>query len=171
MKLNVKTLLIIILLILFPFKSYSTEIIAYLDIDFIFKNSSFGKKIILNLNEENKKNLLELRKKEKELLRIENDLMNKKNILSKVEFDKKYRDLNINIQSFRKMKNDLLIEFEKKKNNEIKIFFKKVNPILEKYMSDNSIKILIDKKNVLIAKDSLDITKNINNLINQELNQ
>ena len=58
----------------------------------------------------------------------------------------------------------------KKKNEEIKIFFNKVDPILKKYMSQNSIKIVLDKKNVLIATDSLDITEDIYNLINKELN-
>ena len=37
-------------------------------------------------------------------------------------------------------------------------------------MSQNSIKIVLDKKNVLIANDTLDITEDIYNLINNELN-
>ena len=36
-------------------------------------------------------------------------------------------------------------------------------------MSENSIKIVIDKKNVLIASDNLDITEDIYNLVNKEL--
>ena len=37
-------------------------------------------------------------------------------------------------------------------------------------MNDNSINMIIDKKNVLMATDTLDITEDIYNLINSELN-
>ena len=77
---------------------------------------------------------------------------------------------NSNIKLFRQNKNELVGSFEKKKNDQINDFFKKINPILEEYMTENSIKIIIDKKNVLIAKEKLDITDNILNLINEKLN-
>jgi hypothetical protein len=42
-----------------------------------------------------------------------------------------------------------------------------INPIIQKYMNDQSIDILLDKKNIFIAKDSYDITQKIINLINK----
>ena len=166
-----KKFLFIFFFFILSTKAQTNEIIAYLDIDYIFKNSNLGKQIISNLNDQNKKNLLDLKKKEDKLIKIEKDLIEKKNFLSKVEFDNKLADLRSNIKLFRSDKDKLVKAFEIKKNDEIKIFFKKVNPILEKFMTDNSIKIIIDKKNVLIAKEALDVTMDINKLINQQLDK
>ena len=163
--------LVILLFLILPVKTYSNEIIAYLDIDYIFKNSNLGKIIITKLNEENKSNLIEIKKKEDLLIKDEKDLIEKKNLLSKAEFENKLSELRSNIKLFKQDKDKLVKAFEKKKNDEIKVFFNKVNPILENYMSENSIKIIIDKKNVLIAKDTLDITMSINQLINQNFNE
>ncbi len=169
MTFQIKKILFIFFFLLLTTKAQTNEIIAYLDIDYVFKNSNLGKKIISNLNEQNKKNLLDLKKKEDKLIKMEKDLIEKKNFLSKVDYDNKLTDLRSNIKIFRTEKDKLVKAFEIKKNDEIKIFFKKVNPILEKFMIDNSIKIIIDKKNVLIAKEELDVTIKINTLINQEL--
>ncbi len=165
-----KKIIIIFFFLSLPVSAYSNEFIAYLDIDFIFKNSNLGKQIVLNLNEENKKNLLQLKNKENELKKIEKDLTNKKKFLTDEEFKKNLDEFNSNIKLFRQNKNELVGSFEKKKNDQINDFFKKINPILEEYMTENSIKIIIDKKNVLIAKEKLDITDNILNLINEKLN-
>ena len=169
MTFQIKKIFFFFFFLLLTTKAQTNEIIAYLDIDYVFKNSNLGKKIISNLNEQNKKNLLDLKKKEDKLIKMEKDLIEKKNFLSKVDYDNKLTDLRSNIKIFRTEKDKLVKAFEIKKNDEIKIFFKKVNPILEKFMIDNSIKIIIDKKNVLIAKEELDVTIKINTLINQEL--
>jgi Skp family chaperone for outer membrane proteins len=46
---------------------------------------------------------------------------------------------------------------------------KSINPLIEKYMKENSISILIDKKNIFIADKNYDITKNLIDLINNNL--
>ena len=40
---------------------------------------------------------------------------------------------------------------------------------MESYMKTNNIKIIIDKKNVLLGDASLDLTKTITELLNKEL--
>ena len=46
---------------------------------------------------------------------------------------------------------------------------KNLNPILENYMKEKNIKMIIDKKNLLLADKSLDITKEITKILNQKL--
>ena len=48
---------------------------------------------------------------------------------------------------------------------------KQINPVIEKFMSDNSISIIIDKKNIFIADKNYDITDNLIELINKILNK
>ena len=57
--------------------------------------------------------------------------------------------------------------FNKKRQEMFANLMKKISPIVESYMSENSISIVIDKKNVFIAKSNYDITNNIIDLINK----
>ena len=50
-----------------------------------------------------------------------------------------------------------------------KYFDNLLNPILKKYMADNNIKLVIDKKNVLLGDSSLEITSQIIDILNKEL--
>lgn len=161
---------LIIFFLIFCNISYSKEFIGYLDIDYIFTKSNLGKKIILSLSEENKTNLNLLKKEENELIKNEKNLINKKKILSQTEFDTQLTELKSQISLFKKKRDNLINEFETRKNNEIKIFFSKINPILKDYMKENSIKIIVDKKNILIGEETLDLTNEIFDLINKELN-
>ena len=43
-----------------------------------------------------------------------------------------------------------------------------LNPILTKYVDENNIQILIEKKNILVGIKTLDITENILNIFNEE---
>ena len=57
----------------------------------------------------------------------------------------------------------------KKKENEILKFINLVNPIIEKYMKENNIGLVLDKKNVFIAKSNYDITSILLSIINKEI--
>ena len=46
-----------------------------------------------------------------------------------------------------------------KKNKELDQFLKLINPIIQEYMKEKSIDIIIDKKNIFMAKSKNDITK------------
>ena len=54
-----------ILFFLFTNMSFSNEPVAYIDIDFILKNSDIGKKSLEKINTQNSKNIQDLKKKEK----------------------------------------------------------------------------------------------------------
>ena len=60
---------------------------------------------------------------------------------------------------------DELNEFKKK---EIKLFFEKINPIIEKYMEQNSIALILDKKNIFVARSDYDMTQELLDLINKD---
>ena len=163
-------IIFIIILFNFPTIAKSNTTVAYLDMDFIFKNSNFGKKIISNLNETNKKNIDKLKKKEKELIKIDKELQNQKKLISNEEYNQKLAKLNLKIKEYKINKENIMKDFESKKKDEIKIFFKKIDPILKEFLKQNSINLLIDKKNVIIGVESLDITENIKKLIDEKIN-
>ena len=46
---------------------------------------------------------------------------------------------------------------------------KNINPILAKYSEENLISIIMDKKNILIGKSELDITKDIIKILDKKI--
>ena len=57
-------------------------------------------------------------------------------------------------------------DFQILKNTKLDNFLKDVTPLIQDYMSENSIDILLETKNIFIGKDSKDITSEIIKIIN-----
>ena len=96
-------------------------------------------------------------------------LKKKQNIISKEELDSEIKSLNIKLKEYRSEKDILIANLEKKRNQNLSIFLKQVTPIIQKYMDENSINILLDRKNVFIGKKNSDITETIVKEINKKL--
>jgi Skp family chaperone for outer membrane proteins len=99
----------------------------------------------------------------------EKKILAKKNLISKEEINKEMKILQIKFQKYRKEKNKEVDELKIKRNRNIFNFLNLINPIIEKYMADNSIYMLIDKKNVFIASKDYDITNNLIELIDNQI--
>ena len=145
----------------------SNDKVSFIDIDFILKNSNLGKSILNEIENLNNKNIDELQNKEKKIKKIEEEIKSKKNILSEQEFKKEVDLLKERIKKYRIYKDNLVKDFKQSEKEKINLFFKEVNPIIQKFMDKNSIDILLDRKNVFIGKKNSDIT----NQIIQELNK
>ena len=165
--LKIKSVIILFFLIIITTFANSNDKVSFIDIDFILKNSNLGKSILNEIENLNNKNIDELSNKEKELKKIEEEIKSKKNILSEQEFKKEVDLLKEKIKKYRIYKDKLVKDFEQNKNKKLNLFFKEVNPIIQKFMDKNSIDILLDRKNVFIGKKNSDIT----NQIIQELNK
>jgi outer membrane protein len=109
-------------------------------------------------------------KEEGELLKKEEiDLIAKKKTFSADEYKKKLNQL--------REKN---IEFQRKRTNFTRIIatqradarnrlLKALDPILEKYMSENNIQIIIYRKYIVVAQSKLDLTDKVLEIFNKEL--
>ena len=149
--------------------SFSDQKIAFIDLDFVVENTNVGKEILNELKNLNNQNIKNLKFKEEDLKNQENEIKKKQNIISEVEFNKEVKILKEKIKIFRNEKNQMVSNFNKQKNEKIKILFDQMNPIIQKYMDQNSIDILLDRKNVYIGNIGSDITKNVINEINKNI--
>jgi len=57
-------------------------------------------------------------------------------------------------------------QFQEFKQNEMSLLMNKINPIIEKYMIENNIDLMLKKENVYISKTEYDASNKIINLIN-----
>ena len=149
--------------------SFSAEKTVFLDIDFVLNNSNFGKSIYSKLDELNKKNFDDLIKMEKELETKKNAIDASKNISTKENLEKEISLFNQDIKKFRSEKDKILKNFKIKKKNEIDNFLTKVNPLIQEYMKNNSISIVLSKNQIFMGNVEMDITSDIIELVNRNL--
>ena len=62
-------------------------------------------------------------------------------------------------------------EFKELRNNEIANFLKKINPIIETFMIDNKIDLILKKESIYISKTEYDITNKLITLINKNIDK
>ena len=163
--------LILTIAIFFTFinVSISKENIAFVNVDYLIKNSNIGKKLLANINDKDKKNLNNLKKKNKILQDLESSIKNKKNVISDEAYNKEVIDFKKKFQEFSKEKNEIVKEFNIYKKSEIENIFKKINPIINNYMEENSVNLLFDSKNIFMGAKKLNLTEDILIKINNEL--
>ncbi len=149
--------------------SFAQNNVYFLDLDFLLNNSEAGKKIIEKLQKINDQNILKIQNYTKELKDEEEEVNRIKNLISKAELDKKMQDLSKKLNKYRKEKDKLFNDYKNLKNQELKSFFNKITPYIEEYMKKNSIKIILDKKNIFIADVNYDITNDLINFLNERI--
>ena len=147
----------------------SSESIAYIDMDFVIKNSNIGKKTLETINILNDKNINELNEKEKILKDLESKIVSKKNIISKENFDKEVLLFKEEAKKFKEDQLKIVENFNDYKKRELDDILSKISPIINAYMEKNSVKILLDSKNILIGRSNLNLTNDIIKEINDKI--
>ena len=159
----------LIILLSFITFSYSQDQIVYLDLDKVVSNTKAGKSILIKLEKSKKNALLNFEKKEADLKKIEEEINSQKNILSENEFKKKILEFRKEVNNFRKNRQMVINDFNQKKKIEFEKFFKKITPIIENYVSEKNIDILLDRKNIFVASKKKNITQEIIEIIDSKI--
>ena len=121
------------------------------------------------INKLDQVNIEKLKSFEEELKQIESDIKLKKNILSETQFEKEVNDLKVKIADYNKEKDLMVKKFSDTKKKELKVFFEKINPIVQNYMKVNSIEILFNSKNIFMGNKKSDLTKQLIDEINNKI--
>ena len=164
-----KILVSIFLFIFIALPGFSSEKIVYLDVEKIMQESSAGKSIIAQLKKKRESSISKFKSREKNIFDKEKKLISQKNILSKEEFESKIKDLRNDISNYQKDRNKTSNEITKSRVKASTKLISKLTPILEEYSKKNSIRIIVQKKNIVMGKKEDDITSDILELINQKV--
>ncbi len=160
----------ILLFLLFFFSNANSEqIIAYIDIDKILKNSTVGKNALKEIEgkiiNENKK----FTTIEKQIKKEETDLNTKKNVYSKDEFEKKFSLLKSKVNKYNSDKKKSLDGINKLKVDYTNKILSKINPLIANYASEKNISIIIRKEYMVMGKTELDISDDLLKIINSKI--
>ena len=147
--------------------AFAEQKIVYIDMKYVLNNSKAGKGAQDYLAKTFKDNQKKFSNQEKELKAEESDLLGKKNILSKEEYTKKADSLRKKVIDYQSSRRAALDKIAKQRVDARADLLNQINPILESYSKENSITLIIDKKNLIMGDSDLDIT----NIIIDELNK
>lgn len=163
-------LFLLCLFIFFQSNVYSSEQkIVYLNLDEIIQKSLPGKLILQELQDQNKMILEKFKSKRNNLINQEKDIIKKKNILSKEEFEAKASELNKKMKNFNKEREQTFLKFEEEKKKKLNNFLLNITPLIETFVKENSINIVLNEKNLFIASKNFDITNQIIEIVNKNI--
>ena len=168
-----KTLLSLILFILLFFsnQAFSEQNIAFIDMDKVISKSKSGSSILKQLTDLNNKNLKSLKNKEKKFKEKETKLISQKNIISETDFKNKVEELKSEIKNYNQYRKKMLADFNKLKVDNTNNLLKLINPILVKFSNEKKISIILQKKDLVVAKTELDITDDVIKIVNSEVKE
>ena len=170
MKLKLFKIFIFIFLFsnLFSQKGYS-DTIYYINYSKVLNTSQAGKGAQKVLKDKLNKASKKYQKLEGDFRNKEKELIAKKKIITKDEYQKKVVELRKQFSSLQQDKKKSLDEIARMRAESKNQLLKALKPILEKYMKDNKIRLVLDKKNIIIGDSSLDLTDKIIELLNKEI--
>ena len=73
------------------------------------------------------------------------------------------------MSSLQKERNTLLETVAKQRSKARSELLKNLNPIIKEYMQEKKIRMVLDKKSLLLADENLDITQEIIKILNKKL--
>lgn len=157
---------LILLISIFSFicnqKSFAEDlIIVFVDMDKIIATSNAGKKIQNSMDKFAKKENQKFDSIESNLKKKEQEILKQKNIISKEELDKKVKSFQTELSKLRKEKIEFNRSIIKRNQESTNKIVNEINKILTEYASNNSVSLIIQKKNIIIGKTELDITPQI----------
>ena len=148
---------------------WSSEKIAFLDVEFIINKSEPALVIIKKIEKIRNQETKKLKEIEDNLKKKNEELIKTKNLISDEELKKRISSLRNEAMSFDELRKKKIKELNIKKNKELNEFLKLINPIVQEYMKEKSIDMIIDKKNIFMAKSKNDITEDILKIVNNKI--
>ena len=153
------------LIILFFITIYSTNLFAtkifVIDVEKLINENIYYKKFMeeIEKNQISEKNELNLI--EKEIVDLQNEIEQSKLILDQNEINKLIEDYNIKLNKFNILIESYNLHYQNEIINKRKIVLKEIIVLVEKFAKDNSIDIVLDSNNYLVASNSINITEDI----------
>ena len=141
----------------------------FIDFKYVLNESTAGKKAQADLKSQLEKGIANLNKDEKKLQEEEKKLIQQKKIINSDEYKKKVDELRSKVSKLQRDRQALLNNIANQRAKARAELLKNLNPILEKYMKEKNIKMIVDKKNLIIATKELDLTTDVINLLNGKI--
>ena len=165
----VRNIVFIVLLVF----SFNSKLLAdtphFVDFKFILNESTAGKKAQDFLKNKLNNGIKNLKNLEKNIQEEEKKIIQQKKVLSAEEYKSKVTKLRSKVASLQKKRSELYKNVADQRSKARNELLKNLNPVIQEYMKKNNIRMVIDKKSILLADEKLDLTKEIIEILNKKL--
>ena len=162
-------ILFLFFILIYPFNLMAENQVYFINLKKVLNESKAGsaaqEKLVKEFENQDKK----FKNESNALKKQETELINQRKTLSADEYKKKVSALRKKNVDFQNRRRNASSNFVKKKNNARNQLLKSLNPILQKYMDENGIMMIMNEKNVILANSKVDLTNTIIDLLNKEL--
>ena len=165
----IKRIFILFFLMLITSNVVAENKIAFIDLDLILSNTNVGKSVFEKLKINESKKNEEFNFKEKALKDEEDKILASRTIINDEQLKINIKEFQKKLNEYKNNKSEEITQLKKIRNQEIINLLNTINPLIEEYMNNNSIGIIVDKKNIYIANKQYDITNNLIELINKKI--
>ena len=151
------------------FNNISFASTAFIDFKKVLNTSIAGSEAQKILQKKLEKNGNKFKKEEAEIKKEETQIISQKKLISGEEYQKKVKALRGRAAKMQRERQQSLQKITKLRDKAKQDLLTKLNPIISSYMKEKKIRLVIDKKAVLLGDVSLDITPKIIELLNKDL--
>ena len=166
---QIKAFILVLAFILLNNPNLKADVPYYLDFKYILNKSDAGKKAQVFLKNKLEKGIKNIQAKEKKIQEEEKKIIQQKKIITPEEYKKKVTDLRSKVSKLQKERNTLLETVSKQRSKARNELLKNLNPIIADFMKEKKIRMVVDKKSLLLADENLDITNDIMAILNKKL--
>ncbi len=149
--------------------SFAENEVVYIDMNKILNESKVGAFVEKELTKLHEKKLGNFKKTEEKLKKEEIDLVSKKNIMAREEFNKKVKLWTETSQMHQIDRRKWFDDMTERRNKARAEVLKSLDPIITEYFKQNQISILLFKRNIAIGTSDLDITDTIIDELDKKL--
>ena len=149
--------------------AFAEQKIVVLDMKKVLNQSKAGKGAQDYLKKSFNNNVKKFTELEKTLKKNEKDLLAKKTVLNKADYTKKSDTLRKKVIDYQSQRRASLDKISTLRAKSRETLIKKITPIVDDYIKENNISIVMDKKSMIGGLNEYDITEEIIKRLNKEL--
>jgi len=146
-------------IILFCSNLYAQDKVVILDLKYVLNQSKAGKGAQDFLKKSYNNNIKKFKDIEAKLKKEEEDLLSKKTVLSKEEYTKKSDSLRKKVIDYKSQRRAAMDKITTQRAEARSTLIKSVDPILQTYITENNISVVINKTRTLAGDSKNDITQ------------
>ena len=149
--------------------SNENQVIKFVSLDFIIKNSIIGKKLSKENTEKRNTIIKKSKNQESKLEKQKNDILSKQNVLEKKEFEAKVVSHQKQVKEYQEKRNKEIKALNEKNIELFKKLKMKIDKILVNYATENKIDMILKKEDIIVSNSNFDVTKDILAIIDKEI--
>ncbi len=162
----IKKFILVFFIILYSKTTLSTNI-AVLDIEKLLDSNKYYKEFLLEIENNQKINSNIIKENEIKLNKIKSEIDKSKIVLNETEINNLINNYNIELGKFTNLVDSFNMHYQDEIIKMRKLILQEIIVLTEKYAKNNNIDLVLDSTSYLIASNSINITNDIKNKLNE----